>query len=81
MPTSIHIPKPLLAAVDKKARALRISRNRLIIQALEREVDARGWSPDFFDKLRKVDPRAAAELRHSMQAVYARRRSKPPIQL
>jgi Ribbon-helix-helix protein, copG family len=81
MPTSIHIPKPLLTAVDRKARSLGISRNRLIVQALEREVDARGWSPGFFDELRVTDRGAAAELRESMIAVRASRRSKPPVKL
>ena len=40
MATSIHIPKPLLAAVDRKARTLKISRNRLIVRALEKELTA-----------------------------------------
>jgi len=30
MPISVHIPKPLLVAVDRRARILKISRNRLI---------------------------------------------------
>ena len=52
MPTSVHIPKPLLVAVDRRARALKISRNRLIVQALEREVtEGTSWTPDFFDRL------------------------------
>ena len=52
MPTSVHIPKPLLVAVDRRARALKISRNRLIVQALEREVtEGSTWS-----SLMKGDP-------------------------
>ena len=52
MPTSVHIPKPLLLQVDRKARALQISRNRLIVRALEREVTpGSDWSPGFFAKL------------------------------
>ena len=38
MPTSVHLPKPLLEAVDRRARALQISRNQLVVRALEREV-------------------------------------------
>lgn len=38
MPTSVHIPKPLLVAIDRNARALNITRNRLIVTALEREI-------------------------------------------
>jgi predicted transcriptional regulator len=81
MPTSVHIPKPLLAAVDRRARALRISRNRLIIQALEHEVEERGWSPGFFAKLRELEPGAADALRETMAAVQAARRSKAPPRL
>lgn len=38
MATSVHLPKPLMDAVDRPARALKISRNRLIVKALEREL-------------------------------------------
>jgi hypothetical protein len=30
MPTTIHIPGPLLAEVDKRAKRLKLSRNRFI---------------------------------------------------
>jgi metal-responsive CopG/Arc/MetJ family transcriptional regulator len=50
MSTSIHIPKPVLEAVDRKARALKMSRNRLILRALEREfTPGSDWSPGFFE--------------------------------
>jgi predicted transcriptional regulator len=81
MATSIYIPKPLLAAVDRKARALQISRNRLIVRALEHEVEERGWSPGFFDKLRGLDSAARAEYSESMEVVRAARRSKAPAKL
>jgi hypothetical protein len=81
MATSVHIPKPLLAAVDRKAKALRISRNRLIIKALEAEVEERGWSPGFFDKLRDLDPSTAEAFRETMDVVRAARRSKPALKL
>lgn len=76
MPTSVHIPKPLLAAVDRKARALQISRNRLIIQALEHEVEERGWSADFFEQLSGDDVETNDEFRRSMEVVAAHRSSK-----
>jgi hypothetical protein len=81
MATSVHIPKPLLAAVDRKAKALRISRNRLIIKALESEVEERGWSPGFFDKLRELEPSTADAFRETMDVVRTRRRSKPALEL
>ena len=77
MPTSIHIPPALLAAVDRKARVLKISRNRLIVRALEREVaDGTEWSPGFFDALRAVDPADAEAFAETMRHVERRRSSK-----
>lgn len=81
VPTTVHIPPPLLTAVDRKARALRISRNRLIVRALQHEVEERGWSPGFFEQLREVDRGAAATLDGSMAVVHAARRSKTPPRL
>ena len=82
MPTSVHIPKPLLEAVDRRARALKISRNRLIVKALERELGGgTGWSPGFFDRLRDVDDATAAAADELLAAVRAGRRSKEPRQL
>lgn len=79
MPTTVHIPAALLKSVDRRARALGLSRNRLIVRALEREISERsGWAPEFLDKLRSVDQDTAtasdALLRHVRQA----RRSKRP---
>ena len=82
MPTSVHIPKPLLAAADRRARALKISRNHLIVTALERELDqGLGWSPGFFDELSEVDSDAARTLDETMKVVRAARRSKAPRRL
>jgi metal-responsive CopG/Arc/MetJ family transcriptional regulator len=73
MPTSVHIPKPLLLAVDRRARALKISRNRFIVQALEREVkQGSDWSPE------PGVEAAAEELRGIIQK---NRRSKKPMRL
>ena len=61
MATSIHIPKALLEAVDRKARALKISQSRLSVQALERELTAGvDWSPGFFERLSAVTPETVA---------------------
>jgi hypothetical protein len=82
MPTSVHIPKPLLLAIDRKAKALKISRNRLIVRALERELkDGAEWSADFFARLGSPAPgveRAAEELE---KAIHDHRRSKKPVRL
>ncbi len=82
MPTSVHIPKPLLEAVDRRARALRISRNHLIVLALEREMkQVTEWSPGFFDRLVDVDGPTAKAVDEMLAAVRAGRRSKEPQQL
>lgn len=78
MATSIHLPSELLAAVDRKARSLRISRNQLIVRALERAVAAGSeWSPGFAERLAEADPSVAADVDELLDSVLAARRSKP----
>ena len=82
MPTSVHIPPELLKAADKRAKALRISRNRLIINALEREVAAGSeWPPGFFDALRATDENLESTVDELLAAVRRGRTSKRPIKL
>lgn len=82
MPTTIHLPKPLLDAVDRRARALRISRNRLIRRALERELSLEGdWSPGFFDRLSERDEQVVEAADELLKDVVRRRRSKAPPNL
>jgi Ribbon-helix-helix protein, copG family len=79
MPTTIHVPAPLLTAVDRRAKALRISRNRLIVQALEQAVHERSaWSREFLDRLRDVDPATVADVDQLATGVKQARRSKTP---
>ena len=82
MPTTVHIPATLLKQADKRAKALGISRNKLIVQALTRELNEKSdWSPGFFDKLRALDPETAKAFEESMEVVKRSRRSKlqPPF--
>jgi len=82
MPTSVHIPKPLLVAVDRRARALKISRNRLIVQALEREVTAgTSWSPGFFSQLEATESGVEDAADEMLKAIESHRRSKKPVRL
>jgi len=82
MPTSVHIPEQLLKQADKRAESLGISRNRLIVRALERELrEGSDWSPQFFDRLREVDKGTAEAVEELMSAVRANRRSKAPPSL
>ncbi|MEP7307271.1 MAG: PIN domain-containing protein [Acidobacteriota bacterium] len=56
MPMTVHVPSALLKSVDQRAKALGLSRHRLIIRALEQVVSARtGWAPEFLNQLRHVD--------------------------
>jgi predicted transcriptional regulator len=82
MSTSVHIPEQLLVAVDRKARALKISRNRLIVKALEREV-AQGsdWSPDFFGRLASPEPGVDTAADEMLKAIQSHRRSRKPVRL
>jgi predicted transcriptional regulator len=80
--TSVHIPKALLEAVDRRAKALNVSRNKLIIQALEREVTGGAdWPAGFFERLEKADPELAKAVDEMSEAITARRKSKGPMKL
>lgn len=82
MSTSVHIPKNLLEAVDRRARALKVSRNHLIVKALEREVRGGfGWSERFFERLGEVTSEGEAAVDEMLTAIRSKRRSKEPRQL
>jgi hypothetical protein len=82
MPTSVHLPATLLQAVDKKARALRISRNQLVVRALEHEVlEGSDWSAGFFARLAETDAKTAKDVDALMRSVRRARRSKRAVEL
>ena len=82
MPTTVHIPDPLLRSVDRRAKALGISRNRLVVRALEQAVSVRsGWAPEFLQRLRHVDRETSAAVDELLIAVKQARRSKEPREL
>lgn len=83
MPTTIHVPDQLLDRVDARAKALGMSRNRFITQALEKSLgEEEGWSPELVHLLTRhpVSEAAARELEATMANVARTRRSKrkPP---
>jgi predicted transcriptional regulator len=79
MPTTVHVPDRLLAAVGRRARAMGISRNRFIVQALEREIhNPSAWSDGFLDDLRRVEPGLGDAVDEMVDAIRAHRRSKQP---
>lgn len=82
MPTTVHIPNALLKSVDRRAKALGLSRNRLIVRALERVVSERtSWAPEFLEKLRSVDRETVTAVDDLLADVKQARRSKQPHDL
>jgi metal-responsive CopG/Arc/MetJ family transcriptional regulator len=82
MPTTVHIPDPLLKSVDRRAKALGISRNRLVVRALEQAVSVRSaWPPEFLEHLRNVDQETSAAVDELLAAAKQARRSKEPHDL
>jgi metal-responsive CopG/Arc/MetJ family transcriptional regulator len=82
MSTTVHIPAALLKSVDRRAKALGVSRNRLVVRALEQAVsDRSGWAPEFLEKLRNVDQETATAVDQLLADVRQARRSKQPHDL
>lgn len=82
MPTSVHIPGPLLNEIDRRAKRLRISRNKLIVNALHKELaQERNWSSDFFDRLSQIERDDAAEVDRIVLAIGQGRTQKGPPRL
>ena len=79
MPTTVHIPGPILDEVDRRARKLNLSRNRLILRALERELERPvGWSDGFFERLAEVEHDDETAVEEMVAAIRAGRTSKEP---
>jgi metal-responsive CopG/Arc/MetJ family transcriptional regulator len=82
MPTTVHIPADLLKSVDRRAKALGVSRNRLIVRALQQAIRERsGWTPEFLEKLRHVDEQTVMAVDELLADVKQARRSKSPREL
>ena len=78
---TIHLSGVLLAAVDRRAQDLRVTRNRDIVRALERSLRRdTEWSPDFVEDLRvaRHDPKDQRVLAEMRDAIKANRKSKGP---
>jgi len=82
MATTVHIPKPLLAAVDRRARQLKMSRNRFVVRTLEKELEhASEWTPGFLDVFRELGPPSNEAVERMFVAIRRSRRSKGPPEL
>jgi len=81
MPTTVHVPPALLKSVDRRAKALGISRNRLIVRALEQMAsDRSGWAPEFIQRLRTINHDTVEAVDALARQVKRARRSKrPPV--
>jgi metal-responsive CopG/Arc/MetJ family transcriptional regulator len=80
MPVSVHIPKELLANVDRRAKKLGLTRSGFVTRALQHELlVADRWSKGFIEHFRGVTgdhARAVDELLHTV--LSARTRKGPP---
>ena len=84
--SSVHFPREVVARLDKAAKRLRVSRNRLIVRACEQyleQADAEGsWPPDFFEPLPEAERRELEAARNEMEeAINSSRKSRkgPPF--
>lgn len=82
VPTTVHIPERLLDRVDARAKALGVSRNRLIVEALEEKLAPHAtWPPELVKLLSQpADPQIVAATREFERAIEHGRRSRrrPP---
>jgi hypothetical protein len=82
MPTTVHIPAPLLRRIDSRAKSLGVSRNRLIVQAIEDSLESSSaWPPELVRLLQEpLDAATAQTLERSVGEVRRRRTSRrgPP---
>jgi len=81
MATSVHFPRELLERVDAQAKARGVSRNRLIIDALEQALSKEDrWSPEF---LAEMDCPPSAKVQEAAQEmlkeIYNSRSSKKDL--
>lgn len=82
MPTTVHLPVALLKSIDRRAKTLGVSRNRLIIRALEEALTRRSdWAPEFLEQLRRVDRKTRADVDELLTSVKKARHSKKPFAL
>jgi metal-responsive CopG/Arc/MetJ family transcriptional regulator len=78
MATTVHLPPKLLERLDARARALKVSRNRLIIKALEDSLAPEdSWSPEFREMLSQpLESEDRAAVNEMMASIQAHRSSK-----
>lgn len=66
--------------VDRRARALRVSRNRFIVDALRSVLQGSStWSPGFIEALEDVDEETQAAVDEMERGIMEHRKSKTPV--
>jgi len=82
MHASLHFPKELLSAVDRRARTLKMSRNRFVVRTLEKELaGGPSWSPGFFEQLAPLTPEDAREVDTMLEEIREARTRKSASRL
>ena len=80
MPMSIHLPRALLVEIERRAKVLKVSSNRLIVSVLENEFKRRtDWSESFKKRFGSLAADGDA-FATKLEAVVRTRRSKRPIE-
>jgi metal-responsive CopG/Arc/MetJ family transcriptional regulator len=80
MATSVHIPENLLKEVDRRAKTLKMSRNRYIVEALRKVLaDQTSWSAPFLEQLDRLAPVEGVD--EMLDGIKARRSRKGPPEL
>ena len=84
MATTIHVPTGLLECVDRRAKELGISRNRYIVQALEKTIEEEErWSKRFLRALNEAaqDTEGRVDIDEMAEAISSSRTRKGPPKL
>lgn len=82
MATTVHLPPDLLEALDRRARELQISRNRLITRTLRDALEERDtWSSAFVEALTDVSAADQRKVDEMLCAIEEGRSSKGPPEL
>lgn len=84
MPTTIHLPDPVLAAVDESARAQGISRSRYIARAVQKTLAAeRSWRPEVLRAFQPgpTDDEDREAVEEMLSIIAADRTRKAPVDL
>ena len=82
MPTTVHIPDPFAEGGGPSREGARHQPESSRRSRLEQAIRERsGWTPEFLERLRRVDSETSAAADELLNAVKQARRSKEPHEL